>query len=189
VLLSRECVDLGRQCHGPRRELQQLLIPPLSAWIVSERSDRVGDAGRAGRNQWLRVRTRSNTGGRIASTRVKAVSPGTSSRLHRSAETLDRSRRSAFDVREDEPMGEAIQAPVRAPYVPSEGDRYVRVPGTLRAAPSFLNVSVRSDSFWPRGPTLDVRHAIPSRPPGREAGPRRRIAPRYWFVGSGPQQS
>jgi RNA polymerase-binding transcription factor DksA len=49
----------------------------------------------------------------------------------------DWSQRSAFDVGEDGLMGEALQVSARAPHVPSEGDRDIRVPGTLRAALSF----------------------------------------------------
>jgi RNA polymerase-binding transcription factor DksA len=49
----------------------------------------------------------------------------------------DRNRRSVFDASEDGEMGEASQASVRAPHVPSEADRDVRVPGILRAASTF----------------------------------------------------
>jgi DnaK suppressor protein len=57
--------------------------------------------------------------------------------IERVGRHMDRSRRSVFAASEDGPMAAMSQASIRAPYLPSEDDRDVRVPGTLRAAASF----------------------------------------------------
>jgi len=57
--------------------------------------------------------------------------------IERVGRQMDRSRRSVFAASEDGAMAAASQASIRASYLPSEDDRDVRVPGTLRAAASF----------------------------------------------------
>jgi RNA polymerase-binding transcription factor DksA len=57
--------------------------------------------------------------------------------IERVCRQMDRSRRSVFAASEDGAMAAASQASIRAQYLPSEDDRDMRVPGTLRAAASF----------------------------------------------------
>jgi hypothetical protein len=57
--------------------------------------------------------------------------------IERVGRQVDRSRRSVFAASEDGAMAAASQVSIRAPYLPREDDRDVRVPGTLRAAASF----------------------------------------------------
>ena len=58
-------------------------------------------------------------------------------RIERVGGQTGRSRRSVFAASENEAMAAASLASIRARYLPSEDDRDVRVPGTLRAAASF----------------------------------------------------
>jgi RNA polymerase-binding transcription factor DksA len=57
--------------------------------------------------------------------------------IERVGRQMDRSRRSVFAASEYGAMAAPSQAFIRASYLPSEDDRDVRVPGTLRAAVSF----------------------------------------------------
>jgi RNA polymerase-binding transcription factor DksA len=57
--------------------------------------------------------------------------------IERVGSPMDRSRGSVFAASEDGAMAAASLASIRARYLPSEDDRDVRVPGTLRAAASF----------------------------------------------------
>lgn len=57
--------------------------------------------------------------------------------IERVGRYMDRSRRSVFAAIGDGAMGATSQAAIGALYLPNEGDRDVRVPGTLRAAAGF----------------------------------------------------
>jgi DnaK suppressor protein len=57
--------------------------------------------------------------------------------IERVGRHMDRSRRSVFAASGAGAMGATSQASIGALYLPNEGDRDVRVPGTLRAAASF----------------------------------------------------
>ena len=57
--------------------------------------------------------------------------------IERVGRLVDRSRHSVFDPSEAGAMAVASQVSIHAPYRPSEDDRDVRVPGTLRSAGSF----------------------------------------------------
>lgn len=57
--------------------------------------------------------------------------------IERVSRQMDRSRRSVFAASEAWATAAASQESIRASYLPSEHDRDVRVPGTLRATISF----------------------------------------------------
>jgi len=57
--------------------------------------------------------------------------------IERVGRHMDRSRRSVFAASGAGAMGATSEASIGALYLPNEGDRDVRVPGTLRAAASF----------------------------------------------------
>ena len=57
--------------------------------------------------------------------------------IERVGRLVDRSRHSVFDPSEAGAMAVASQVSIHAPYRPSEDDRDVQVPGTLRSALSF----------------------------------------------------
>jgi RNA polymerase-binding transcription factor len=57
--------------------------------------------------------------------------------IERVGRHLDRSRHSVFDTSEAGAMAAANQVSIHAPYRPSEDDRDVQVPGTLRSAVGF----------------------------------------------------
>jgi DnaK suppressor protein len=57
--------------------------------------------------------------------------------IERVARHVDRSRHSVFGTSDAGAMAAANQVSIHVPYRPSEDDRNVRVPGTLRSAVSF----------------------------------------------------
>ena len=57
--------------------------------------------------------------------------------IERVSRQVDRSRRCVFAASEDGAMAAVSQASIRAPYLPSEDDGDVRVPGSLRATASL----------------------------------------------------
>jgi RNA polymerase-binding transcription factor DksA len=57
--------------------------------------------------------------------------------IERVGRHVDRSRHSVFETIEAGAMAAANQVSIHGPYRPSEDDRDVRVPGTLRSAVSF----------------------------------------------------
>jgi hypothetical protein len=57
--------------------------------------------------------------------------------IERVGRLVDRSRHSVFDPSEAGAMAVASQVSIHAPYRPSEDDRDVRVPGTMRSAVTF----------------------------------------------------
>ncbi len=57
--------------------------------------------------------------------------------IERVGRHMDRGRRSVFAAGDGWAMAAASQVSLRAAYIPSEDDRDLRVPGTLRAAASF----------------------------------------------------
>ena len=57
--------------------------------------------------------------------------------IERVARHVDRSRHSVFGTSDDRAMAAANPVSIHVPYRPSEDDRNVRVPGTLRSAVSF----------------------------------------------------
>jgi RNA polymerase-binding transcription factor DksA len=62
---------------------------------------------------------------------------GCQAAIERVGRQMGQSRRSVFAASEDEAIAAADQASLRAPHLPSEDDRDVRVPGILRAAGGF----------------------------------------------------